>query len=88
MGVVNSLSSYLINLSANISVQGKKVLFDTEEELAAILYFPVKVLLPRKPFGMFLPGVITWLPVPQSSITEEALHIVPVAWDTRKEQSE
>lgn len=34
--------------------------------------------LPWKPLGMFLPGVVFWLPVPQPTITVEAFDVVTV----------
>lgn len=39
------------------------------------------LLLPWKPFGMFLPGVVAWLPVPQPSVAVEAFDIVTVTCD-------
>lgn len=45
-------------------------------------YLPGNVLLlPWKPFGMFLPGVVAWLPVPQPSVAVEAFDIVTVTCD-------
>lgn len=41
-------------------------------------------LLPWKPFGMFLPGVISWLPVPQPSIAVETFDVVTMTCDFKK----
>lgn len=36
------------------------------------------LLLPWKPLGMLLPGVVSWLPVPQPAIAVEAFDVVAV----------
>lgn len=38
------------------------------------------VLLPWEPLGVFLPGVVSRLPVPQPSVTVEAFDVVAVTW--------
>lgn len=40
----------------------------------------IHVHLPRKPFGMFHPRIISRLPATQASITAETLNIVIATW--------
>lgn len=38
-----------------------------------------RVVIPGKPLGVLLPGVVSWFPVPQPPVTVETLDVVTVA---------
>lgn len=84
------LSSTVIYCTRKIPVEINKRQKKTNYVFNLCLYICMRLvlLLPWKPFGMFLPGVISWLPVSQPSITVETFDIVTVTCQDEQDYCE